>query len=221
MVFQLTGNHIIKSLLALTLVVYSLPLNQSMATTIKALTLGQLSRLSGRIVQGYVTSKQVIELEKGEMWTRYTIYVEEVWKGDQRLLGQSFDLTLQGGELGHGVTHRGQVIHGQVKLEQGDKGILFLERSAAGHWIFTGMSQGWFKVVKQAAEEWAVREIDEQHLHQVIHAQTFAQVRGDRHRIPLTSLKRRILTGVAQPPPFKGQRTQVIVHPVSSSGVQP
>lgn len=221
MVFQISVNHISKYLLFSILVLCAGMLSQGLATTIQALTLGQLSRLSGRIIQGTVQSKHVVELENRTVWTRYSIYVEEVWKGDQKLSGQSFDLTLQGGELGHGVTHRGQVILGQVNLEEGDRGVFFLERSARGHWVFTGMSQGWFTVVEQGQEEWVIRHLDERHLHHLVHARTFAHVIGHRNYLPLASLKSRVLKGPVKPPSFKGKSPHLLVNPVFKTGARP
>jgi hypothetical protein len=182
------------------------------ATTLRALTLGQLFRLSGLVFQGSITSKTIFEETTGGMWTQYMIHIDEVWKGDQRLTRAPFKLVLRGGELGDGITHRGQVIHAQVNLEEGERGVFFLELTPKGQWVFTGMSQGWFKIVEQNQEIWAVRTLDESHLYGGVKATSFSNIRGDQNHLPLSSLKSRILRGASQPPAYHYAKPPQIHH---------
>ena len=186
--------------------------HEGSATTLRALTLGQLSRLSGLIVQGSITSKTILEETSGSMWTQYMIHIDEVWKGDKRLTRQPFELILRGGELGDGITHRGQVIHAQVNLKEGEHGVFFLELTPTGQWVFTGMSQGWFKIIEQNQELWAVRTFDESHLYGVVKATSFSNVRGDQNHLPLSSLKGRILRGAAQAPAYHSAKPPQVHH---------
>ena len=100
------------------------------ASSIQALTLGQLTRLSALIFDGQVLAKDVLEDEKGRIWTHYQVQINELWKG--KIIGntQIINLHLLGGTVGEGIIKRRQLIHGQVDLDTDQRGVFFLEKKA-------------------------------------------------------------------------------------------
>lgn len=172
------------------------------ATSLIPLTLGQLTRLSDLVFEGQVIERDVVEDHEGSIWTRYTLQIEVMWRGTLKRESQYLEISLRGGELGQGVHRRKQVIYGQPQLHLNDRGIFFLERASTGHWVFAGMSQGWFKIQVRGEEEWVTRSNVVAHLHKASSTQSFSTVRGDLNDMPLDQLRRLVTRGASHPKPL-------------------
>ena len=173
---------------------------QSEASSVQALTLGQLTRLSALVFDGKVTTREIFEDEKGRIWTRYQVEIKELWKGKGNHLGRVLELNLIGGTIGEGIVKRSQRIHGQVQLNIDQRGIFFLEKTAAGQYVFTGMSQGFFEVVKRDRHLWVKRRLDEQLLYGKIQAVRLASEPHSPNLKPLHELKILVTQGVRKAP---------------------
>ena len=173
---------------------------QSEASSVQALTLGQLTRLSALVFDGKVMTREVFEDEKGRIWTRYQVDIKELWKGKGNQLGRTLELNLLGGTIGEGIVKRSQRIHGQVQLSVDQRGIFFLEKTAAGQYVFTGMSQGFFEVVKRDRHLWVKRRLDEQHIYGKIQAVRLASAPHSPNLKPLHELKILVTQGVRKAP---------------------
>ncbi len=210
------------SLLILSLVLNTLFFTQaspSRASTLQALTLGQLSRLSALVFEGKVLSKEVIEDEKGRIWTQYQLEVIELWKGKKIEKNSLLELTILGGSLGEGVVKRTQVIHGQVQLEEAQQGVFFLEKTAQGQYVFTGMSQGFYEIIELNGQLWAKREVDEQHLYAKVSAQSFASVQYSPNFKPLNELKSLVIHGAKKVPSLQNRSHEIYPVKVRSKSV--
>ena len=173
---------------------------QADATTLKPLSLGQLTRLSGLIARGVITHKEVVDGAQGSLWTTYHVRLLEVWHGAHHRGGEMIRLTLRGGVLGEGVTLRGQIIPAQPQLTQDQEGVFFLERAPSGQLVFTGMNQGWFSVIYRDGIAWASRDpAHRAHLLQSPSVQRFADAPTDPDLMPLSALRRLVKHGA--PPP--------------------
>ena len=172
----------------------------SEASSIQALTLGQLTRLSALVFDGQVIAREVFEDEKGRIWTRYQVEIKEFWKGKGNHLDRVLELNLLGGTIGEGIVKRSQVIHGQVQLSLDQRGIFFLEKTAAGHYVFTGMSQGFFEVIKREHGLWVRRRLDEQHIYGKVHAVRLASDPHSPNSKPLQELKNLVTQGIRKAP---------------------
>lgn len=185
-------------LLTLSMLFYCIRPNacrQAKATSIQALTLGQLTRLSTLIFDGQVIAKDVFEDRKGRIWTHYQVQINEIWKGKKIHNTQIIDIDLLGGTLGDGIIKRRHVIHGQVYLDVDQRGVFFLEKSAAGHYVFTGLSQGFFKVVKQGEYWWVKRDLDPQHLYGKVKTFRLASAPQTPDSLSLAELKSLVTKG--------------------------
>ena len=169
------------------------------ATTLQPLTLGQMTRLSHLIAQGVVLTKRVIEDDQGSIWSVYRIKLQQVWRGAYRAQ-ETIELTLRGGVLGEGVTLRGQEIPGQPQLSAGQEGVFFLERSARGQLVFTGMSQGWFEISERDGAEWVSRDLEHRaHLMRAPRAVQFAGAEVNLDSLPLAKLRALVKQGASAP----------------------
>lgn len=193
------------------------PLGHS--TSLQELTLGQMVRLSTLIFKGEVLSKETFKDAQGSFWTHYVIRCDESWKG--KLKPQElFELTLRGGVIGKGSNKEGQVIHGQVDVSVGQEGVLFLEYTNSGRWVFTGMNQGWYELIEKAGDVIALRPNMGSHLHKPIPKQFFTGVEQNLNTMPLKSLKQRVLRGAKRIPSFGQPIQPVKVYPLSAKGDQ-
>lgn len=171
------------------------------ATSLRALSLKQVVRLSAFVFRAEVTAATPVETSRGEVWTHYDLRLIELWKGDPRRVEEALTLTLKGGVVGEGITLRGQMIHGQPQLKRGDEGVFFLERSVGGQLVFTGMSQGWYPLEVRQEQLWAVRSSDYRaHLHGKREAQRF-QGAPDIDALPLAQLRSYVKYSTHAPPP--------------------
>ena len=174
------------------------------ATTLKPLSLGQMTRLSTLVIRGTITDKEVIDDQRGGIWSVYQIQIVDVWRGSSHRSGEILKLTLRGGVLGEGVTLRGQHITAQPQLTQGQEGVFFLERAASGQLVFTGMSQGWFSIVVREGATWVSRDPSyHAHLLKRTVVQRFAGTPRDPDLMRLSTLRRLVKRGASSPLPLR------------------
>ena len=196
---RIIKEHVLRVIAALILSFTCLPPHAD-ATTLKPLSLGQLTRLSGLIARGVVTHKEVIDGAQGSLWTTYHVRLLEVWHGAHYRGGEVIRLTLRGGILGEGITQRGQMIPAQPQLTQDQEGVFFLERAPSGQLVFAGMNQGWFSVIYREGSAWASRDPTHRaHLLRNPSVQPFADAPTDPDLMPLSMLRRLVKHG-AKPP---------------------
>ena len=170
------------------------------ATTLQPLSLGQLTRISSLVVRGVVTHKEVIDDERGAIWSVYQIRLLDIWRGSHHQVGDTLQLALRGGTLGQGVTLRGQMIPAQPQLNQGQEGVFFLERASTGQLVFTGMSQGWFSVIKRDGVHWVSRDPSYRtHLHKTQPVQRFVGAPQNPDLMPLSQLRALVKRGATSP----------------------
>jgi hypothetical protein len=174
------------------------------AIMLKPMSLGQMTRLSTLVIRGRITDKEVIDDQRGGIWSVYQIHIVNVWRGSSYKSGEMIKLTLRGGVLGEGVTLRGQHISAQPQLTQGQEGVFFLERAANGQLVFTGMSQGWFSIVVREGATWVSRDPSYQaHLLKKTAVQRFAGVPHDPDLMRLSTLRRLVKRGASSPLPLR------------------
>lgn len=179
---------------------------EARATTVLPLSLGQLTRQSHLVILGQVQSREVTETATGSFWTHYQIKIEEQWHGEPVQKNQVIHLSLQGGQLGEGMTARGQIIHGQPELQVDQRGVFFLERTAAGQLVFTGLSQGWFAIEKHDdGIEWVTRDDVQAHLHRPVKVQPLSTAPSSLNELPLSTLRQLVIHGPIKPLPFRSR----------------
>ena len=124
------------------------------ATTVKPVELGQLTEISEAVVLGRVQKKEV-RAEQGQVWTDLTIEVEEAWKGKTP---QVIHFSQLGGE----TPELQQKILGYPSFVEGERLVLFLERTSSGRLVVTGLSMGKYRVFEDAQGKlWAARDTHE------------------------------------------------------------
>jgi hypothetical protein len=112
------------------------------ATTLLELSVPEMTQRSELVFVGRVvgqTSRLDRSAEGVRVLTDTTFAVDRVLKGEKV---RDFTLTQIGGTAGEGVERRTQVVHAQAAFAVGESVVLFLERTATGRLVPTGMEQG-------------------------------------------------------------------------------
>lgn len=139
------------------------------ATTMRYLTLSDLSRQATAVFQGRVHSSRVVVIQ-GRYWTDTTVTVQRAIRGVQAR--KVIVLRQPGGTKGQVVMSVG----GAARFHPGEQ-VLVFARKAGSSWAPVGMAQGKFTVTRGAArrdlsdinliriqhprQEFAVRQLDE------------------------------------------------------------
>lgn len=111
------------------------------------LTVEALAAGADRVIHGRVVMVEVGRNREGRVWTRATLEVEGVWKGE--------------GGLGREVVESGGGVLGEVEVRSsaqveygvGEELVLYLVRNPEGVWVPLGMVQGRFKVWRAEGSE--------------------------------------------------------------------
>ena len=107
----------------------------------RALSLDELATQAQAVVQAQAVDR-LSYWENGRILTRITLHIEEVWRNNsQEPLPSELDLVTLGGVVGE----IGQVAHGAVSFEPGERAIIFLTRRAQTYRAL-GMAQGLFYI---------------------------------------------------------------------------
>lgn len=110
------------------------------ATSMARLSTDQLVAASELIVRGTVVEVWTERDDRGGIWTRAQVEVEEVFKGDASLTAVVVDQ--RGGTYG-GLLDQ---VEGAPRFSVGEETVLFLETLRNGHTVSVGMVQGKFTV---------------------------------------------------------------------------
>jgi hypothetical protein len=109
------------------------------ATSVRRLSLDDLVTTAHSIVEGDVVGSRTYRSSDGKLiLTSYTINVRESLKGSP---GSIVTLTTVGGRIGNTILH----VAGMPVFQQGEKALLFLERSGA-YTTVVGLNQGKFTI---------------------------------------------------------------------------
>jgi len=122
------------------------------AATVSRLSLDELTITSELIFRGTVQSQSVYQEQSPyRIFTRTVFSVEEVLKGTH---SGPYVLTQLGGTVGEGESRMVQKVPGYARFDEGEKVLLFLERTMTGRLVVTGLSQGKF-VLSKNGETWS------------------------------------------------------------------
>lgn len=116
------------------------------STRMIPLTIEQLAGKAGLVVRGQVDAVEVARDSGGRIYTRVGLAVIEVWKGRMDGAQGRCELVVGGGLLGE----RAVRVSGQAEYGVGDEVVAFLARNDAGEWVTLGLSQGRFRVHREA-----------------------------------------------------------------------
>jgi hypothetical protein len=114
------------------------------ATTLMRMSVAQLSRAAGAIVRVRCIANENI-WDAGEIWTRTTFEVEDVWSGapaDRGPLPQRIAVRLLGGTFGNITSH----VSGIPRFHAGEEAVLFLEPTTRGDFSVISWQQGTFRI---------------------------------------------------------------------------
>ncbi|GEM_PF-798288 len=119
----------------------ALSLTQSaQATTLVELTTDQLVFGSDAVIRGKVVEVWTEQDERGVVWTRAQVAVEQTYKGDKSQTAYIIDQV--GGTWGKAHT----VVHGAARFSADEEVVLFLEKLGNGKVVPVGMTQGKYTV---------------------------------------------------------------------------
>ena len=114
------------------------------AATVQRLSPGQLADRSEVVFVGTVTGQRTtLETAPVKVWTDTTFAVEQLLKGPKLA---TYTLRQLGGDAGRWV----QKVPGYAQFQQGERVLLFLERTATGRLVVTGLAQGKFTLTTDA-----------------------------------------------------------------------
>ena len=129
--------------IALTLIcMVSLPLR---ATIMIPLAVEELSQRAELILQGAVESKMCLKDSDGNIITKISFKVSEVWKGN---LTTNVFTIIHGGGTVDGLT---TIVDGQAEYQIGEEVVAFLRLNERGEGVSIGLAQGKFRVWKDDA----------------------------------------------------------------------
>ena len=110
------------------------------ATTLKRMSIADLSRAAGVIVRARCAGNST-RWEAGEIWTFTTFEVREIWKGSAPA---QIAVRLLGGTAGNLTS----TVSGVPRFASGEEVVLFLERTAAGDFSVVSWVQGTFRIAR-------------------------------------------------------------------------
>ena len=106
------------------------------------MALPEITESADVIVDGLVQQLQTQKADRGDLYTRVTLRIEDIWASD-REMGQNLDILLAGGTLGR----RKEVVEPQATYAVGERVVVFLKRNSKGNLITVGLTHGKFKVI--------------------------------------------------------------------------
>jgi hypothetical protein len=115
------------------------------ATTLKRMSVADLSRAAHTIVRARCVATST-GWDSGEIWTFTTLEVEEVWKGS---VPTRITVRLIGGEAGNLKS----TVSGVPRFGRGEELVLFLERTGAGDFSIVSWVQGTFRITHERGTE--------------------------------------------------------------------
>lgn len=115
------------------------------ATIMVPLPVEDLSQRAELILHGTVQSKACLKDADGNIITRISFKVSEVWKGN--LTTNTFTI-IHGGGTVDGLT---TVVAGQAEYQIGEEVVVFLRLNERGEGVSIGLAQGKFRVWKNDA----------------------------------------------------------------------
>jgi hypothetical protein len=124
----------------LSLLFYLSLASEVLATQFIPISVEEMTRRSELILAGKVLSKTCLSGERGMIYTRVELQVDDVWKGT--LATNRYTVVQAGGVLGERKT----VVNGQAQFVIGEEVVVFLVLNPAGEGITLGLAQGKFKV---------------------------------------------------------------------------
>lgn len=163
------------------------------AATVQALSPGALAERSAVVFIGTVSGQESRFVSgPNHVVTETTFTIEEALKGS---VGATFVLTQLGGVVGEGAAMRGTAVPGYARFEKGERVVLFLEPTATGRLVPTGLAQGKYRLIDNGGETLAVRDLGD--LHVVGHGpeRHLLGAPQDPNRLPLAALRTLVAGG--------------------------
>jgi hypothetical protein len=162
------------------------------AATVKALSIGELADRAELIFIGTVAAQHSrLERAPTRVFTDTLFDVQQVMKGDKPEGG--FALSQLGGEAGDEAGPVRQTVPGYARFEQGERVLLFLERTTEGRFVVVGLAQGKYvlKTDAKSGRTLALRDLDGLHvLGRLAGERTVLGAPKDPNRVPLEQLVR-------------------------------
>src|ERR1700757_1195607 len=124
--------------LALVSVSFASSYSPARATTLKRMSVADLSRAAHTVVRARCAANSA-RWDAGEIWTFTTFDVEEVWKGSAPV---QITVRLLGGSAGNFTS----TVSGVPRSSPGEELILFLERTPAQDFSIVSWMQGTFRI---------------------------------------------------------------------------
>jgi hypothetical protein len=133
--------------LALTCASFAASYPPTRATTLKRMSVADLSRAAHAVVRARCVTSST-RWDAGEIWTFTTFDVEETWKGSA---SAQITVRLLGGSAGNLTS----TVSGVPRFSSGEELVLFLERTPAQDFSIVSWMQGTFRIAhnRAAAEE--------------------------------------------------------------------
>ncbi len=158
--------------------------NDAQAMTVLAASVEDLVQTSEIVLHGKVRTVRVDDRRaKGRaVWTVYQFDVQDVWKGDRKGIGATFQLELLGGRTPDGMTLS---VPGMPGFAAGEEAVLLLERHSEGHTL-TGAPQGKWTVYRDSMNvARVVRPLADAHLVQRAPDGRLVEAAHDTRPLPL------------------------------------
>ena len=114
------------------------------ADRMKPIAVETLAARADWILQGTVLSISCQKDVDGRIFTKVELQVEEAWKGT--VISNRFTIVHGGGVVGDEQT----AVSGQVEFKIGEEVVVYLVRNPRGDGVCIGLSQGKFKVARDA-----------------------------------------------------------------------
>jgi hypothetical protein len=156
------------------------------ATQMFPISIEKLTSKAHVVLHGTVESKSVQRDPEGRIYTRIELAVTEAWKGEVKT--NRFTMVQGGGVLGEEVAR----VSGQEEFLIGEEVVAFLVLNQRGEGVVIGLTQGKFKVAREASGEGFV--------HNVFHGvapgrESRGNEKGNAGKLSLGQLKARVQGG--------------------------
>jgi len=131
----------VRKLAGLTLSAILLSCGIVRATTLKRMSVAELSRAAHTIVRARCVTIST-KWDSGEIWTFTTFDVEETWKGS---VPARITVRLIGGQTGNLKS----TVSGVPRFDRGEELVLFLQKTSAGDFSVVSWVQGTFRITHE------------------------------------------------------------------------
>jgi hypothetical protein len=121
------------------------------ADRMKPIAVETLAARADWILQGTVLSISSQKDAEGRIYTKVELQVDEAWKGT--VTSNRFTIVHGGGVVGDEQTS----VSGQVEFKVGEEVVVYLVRNPRGDGVCIGLSQGKFKVTRDASGQKTVK----------------------------------------------------------------